>query len=132
MEDFIVEINNSTSLEKAKRVLVCGSRDYTDENKIAGVMLNLSIGTTIIEGGAKGADTIARSFAVRWGLDFEEYPANWKKYGKAAGPIRNKQMLIEGKPDLVLAFYSAKKKSKGTKNMVEQAEKAGVKTFEYF
>ena len=51
------------------------------------------------------------------------YPANWKKHGRAAGPIRNKQMLEEAKPDLVIAFPGGA----GTANMVKQAREAGVK-----
>lgn len=77
---------------------------------------------TIIQGGAKGADTIAADFAtVNW-LSEEEYPADWEQHGKAAGFIRNKQMLEEGKPDLVIAFPGGK----GTANMVELAKKAGI------
>jgi hypothetical protein len=80
----------------------------------------------IIEGNARGADTMAGVYATTWGLGLEVYPANWKKYNKAAGPIRNQQMLDEGKPDLVLAFHDNIDKSKGTKDMVARAEKAGI------
>ena len=113
------------------KVLVCGSRDYTDRIKMVNIMSSLSPAVTIIEGGARGADIMAREIAEKWGWKVIEFPANWDLYGKKAGPIRNKQMLVEGKPDLVLAFYSAKEKSKGTKNMVEQAQKAGVRVIEY-
>ena len=51
------------------------------------------------------------------------FPADWNSYGKAAGPIRNKQMLDEGKPDVVIAFPGGT----GTANMIMQATKAGVK-----
>jgi len=118
-------------MENAQRVLICGSRDYVGRAKMVSIMSNLSPSATIIEGGAKGADTMAREIAEAWGWKVIEFPADWATYGKAAGPIRNKQMLVEGKPDLVLAFYSAKEKSKGTKNMVEQAKKAGVRVIEY-
>lgn len=56
------------------------------------------------------------------------FPADWKQYGKAAGPIRNKQMLDEGQPDLVLCFHDDIEKSKGTKNMYELAKARGIKT----
>lgn len=82
--------------------------------------------TTIIEGEAKGADTLARLFGETIGIPVEKYPADWSKHGKAAGPIRNKQMLDEGKPDLVIAFMFPD--SRGTANMVKQAEKAGIET----
>ena len=51
------------------------------------------------------------------------FPAEWKKHGKAAGPIRNRKMLQDGKPDLVLAFPGGR----GTANMVELATDAGIR-----
>lgn len=121
------------------RVLVCGSRHFTDEVAVArhltmaaygddpiepGSWLSIPRDLVIVEGGTKGADTLAKEWAIKHNIPFEEYPADWNKHGKAAGPIRNKQMLDEGKPDLVIAFLVPN--SKGTKNMIEQAEKAGV------
>ena len=76
----------------------------------------------IISGGAKGVDSVAIDWAVVNWCQFFEFPADWKKYGKAAGHIRNKQMLDEGKPDVVLAFRGGK----GTANMIKQAEERGV------
>ena len=81
----------------------------------------------IIEGDAKGADRLAGKWADLKGIGKAVYPADWDKYGKKAGPIRNKQMLDEGKPDCVIAFLT--KNSRGTRNMVSQADKAGVKVF---
>ena len=86
----------------------------------------LPIGTTIIQGEARGADLIAKSVARAQGCPIECYPADWAQYGKAAGPIRNKQMLDEGKPDLVLAFSEDIGSSRGTANMVMQARKRGI------
>jgi hypothetical protein len=54
------------------------------------------------------------------------FPADWDKYGKAAGPIRNKQMLDEGKPQAVIAFSYDLARSRGTANMVAQARDAGL------
>jgi hypothetical protein len=54
------------------------------------------------------------------------FPADWEKYGKAAGPIRNQQILVEGKPDLVVAFQGGR----GTANMVSRAQQAGVPVVE--
>lgn len=56
------------------------------------------------------------------------FPANWDKYGKKAGPIRNAQMLEEGRPNLVLAFHDNLQFSHGTKDMCEIAVKAKIKT----
>jgi hypothetical protein len=80
----------------------------------------------IIYGGAYGADRLAREWAEEHCLGSECYPADWTKYGRAAGPIRNKQMLVEGKPDLVVAFPGGP----GTADMVRQARAAGIRVIE--
>lgn len=116
------------------KVLICGSRHFNDYDKlyyeINGILFDkgnyedYTIVDCIVSGHAKGADTLGEQYAKNNNIPLEIYPANWDKYGKAAGPIRNKQMLDEGKPDLVIAFMA--KDSRGTKNMVDQATKAGV------
>lgn len=81
------------------------------------------------EGEARGADRLAAEAARRLGIPSHRilrFPAKWGKYGKAAGPIRNQQMLDEGKPTLVLAYHNDLENSKGTKDMVSRAEAAGV------
>lgn len=85
----------------------------------------------IIEGKAPGADTHAGNYARGWmtqrrpRMDLEEYPADWKKYRKAAGPIRNQQMLDEGKPTDWLAFVDKPlSESTGTADMVSRLRKA--------
>jgi hypothetical protein len=88
----------------------------------------------VMEGGAKGADAAARAWACRPfspGVLIEHFPfpADWDKYGKAAGPIRNQQMLDEGHPDMVIAFHDDLTNSKGTKDMVKRAKKAGVPVY---
>lgn len=111
------------------RVLVCGSRHFTDYYKMNSVLLEyMNDGDTLIHGCARGADRLAEEvwndFPPEIDGYVERYPADWNKHGKAAGPIRNKQMLEEGKPDLVIAFLAPN--SRGTANMIRQAEKAGV------
>lgn len=109
------------------RVLVCGGRKFDNSSLFFDTMMKY-IGSSepkhivIIEGGAKGADRMAQSFADQNGCKRETFPAQWDKYGKSAGFIRNKQMLDEGKPDLVIAFPGGK----GTTMMVDIAIKAGV------
>lgn len=117
-----------------KKVLVCGARDYTDETKIWKELdaLKLEIGSFIlIEGQARGADLMAARWAVHRlpSQQHWRFPADWKKYGRAAGPIRNKQMLEQGQPDIVLAFGG--KEGKGTNNMVGIAAKAGIEVREF-
>lgn len=112
------------------RVLVCGDRHWTDKDAIRSRLSKLQDAgyDTVIEGEALGADSIARDEARELGMAVLSFPANWAKYGRAAGPIRNKQMLDEGKPNLVLAFHGNIKESKGTKNMLIQAESQGIQT----
>lgn len=109
------------------RVLVCGSRHCPQ--KIVFDTLNLlacdwPYEVTIIAGAARGADTHAADWAGVNQKGLIEFPADWNTHGKAAGPIRNTQMLREGKPDLVIAFLAPN--SRGTANMISQAEKARV------
>ena len=113
------------------KILITGSRDFDEPDKIKEVINSFSSDTIIIHGAASGADTLADKYGKEKGLEIMPFPADWKKYGRAAGPIRNKQMLVEGKPDIVYAFYRDKAESKGTKNMVNQAIKAGIKVIEY-
>lgn len=109
------------------RVLVCGGRNFTDA-KYAHETISKAIGTifmtppTIIHGGASGADAIAGDYAKINGFPCEVFKADWKKHGRAAGPIRNKQMIVDGRPDCVVAF----KGGRGTDNMVKQAISAGI------
>jgi hypothetical protein len=105
------------------RVLVCGSRHFA-EYQLLSSTLDAIKPLLIIEGEARGADKMAAVYAEHHGIPVERYPANWDLHGKAAGPIRNTQMLREGKPDLVVAFLAPN--SRGTRNMISQAEKAGV------
>jgi cytidylate kinase len=81
-------------------------------------------------GAAKGADTLAGEIAEEYGLKVIKFPARWDLYGRAAGPIRNTKMLREGKPKIIYAFYTDKNESKGTKDMVRQGRKAGIKVVE--
>lgn len=112
------------------RVLVCGGRDFVDEwmleevlNDLNSNQLGLSGGiSTLIHGGARGADKLAGRWAAYNGVETFSYPADWDRDGQAAGPIRNRKMLYEGRPSVVVAFPGGR----GTADMVGQARKAGV------
>jgi len=104
------------------RVLVCGGRNYTNYKSLSAALNGLHI-DVLIHGAAAGADSLADRWARMNGVQREAYPADWDTHGKAAGPIRNKQMLVEGKPDFVVAFPGGT----GTANMVKQAEAAGIR-----
>ena len=112
------------------RVLVCGDREWTDYEYIVDVLREIRKEydgiECVIEGEARGADRLGRRAAEELGIVVMPFPADWKQYGRAAGPIRNRQMLDEGDPHLVLAFHDDLENSRGTKNMVEQALKRNV------
>lgn len=107
------------------RVLICGSRDWTDEDAIFRALLCLPLDAAIIHGDARGADTIADRAAEALGIARYPFPAEWRKHGRRAGPIRNRQMLDEGLPDEVIAFRK-RGPSPGTDDMVRQARADGV------
>lgn len=79
-----------------------------------------------MHGGATGADRIAGDIGAQIGASVYVIPATWERYGRAAGPIRNRQMLDQLRPDLVLAFHDALHHSKGTADMIRAAAHAGV------
>lgn len=108
------------------RVLICGSRDYRKFGPIHSYVKTLEKDTVIIHGGAKGADRFAGISAWLEDLEIEVYKPDWNHYGKAAGVIRNQEMLEEGKPDLVVYFSDDIENSKGTKDMIRRAAKAGI------
>jgi hypothetical protein len=107
------------------KVLVCGGRDFADfamlSEEMTGLLVERDV-DAIIHGGARGADSMAGEFANAIGIEEIVFPDDWKKYGRRAGPIRNQQMLDEGKPDLVGAFPGGR----GTADMVERARAAGI------
>jgi hypothetical protein len=116
--------------ENKMRVLVCGDRKWSNCDLIFEWLLALrdkyGIDLIVIDGAARGADSCAFNATVPLEVKSVRFPANWAKYGRAAGAIRNQQMLDEGKPDLVLAFHNDIENSKGTKDMVARARKAGI------
>jgi hypothetical protein len=122
------------------RIIVCGSRTFTDRTAINRVLNGFwwpletpesvaDHGTlTIVEGAALGADTFAADWArAHEGVMLVEYAAEWHKHGRSAGPIRNQLMLDSQVPDLVIAFVNKPlERSVGTFDMVRRARGAGV------
>jgi len=118
------------------KVLVCGSRDWTDNEEVWVRLDELNrrlVGgiTVLIHGEARGADTFAGEWACERKVHVLSYPAEWTKYGKQAGPIRNRQMLQGGQPGLVVAFSEELRPSSGTWNMVNLARRADVPVLWY-
>jgi ABC-type Fe3+-hydroxamate transport system substrate-binding protein len=112
-----------------KKWLVCGSREAPASlsNYVADVLDRIIIlegrPSAICEGEAQGYDNLAKTGAKDRRVNCVGYPADWKKHGKGAGPIRNKQMLDQFQPDIVIAFPG----KNGTNDMIRQAKEAGVK-----
>lgn len=106
------------------KLAIVGSRDYIDYNQMSEFIkskFDMTEIDTIVSGGARGADALAERFAEENGLKMIVKKANWDKYGRAAGPIRNKLIIEEA--DMVAAFPSPK--STGTRNSMSLAKKAG-------
>ncbi len=112
------------------RVLVCGGRNYDNFEAVCKNLEMINWHDTIdllIQGGASGADDLARKWATNNGVAVQTFNADWKKWGKSAGPIRNEEMLIGGRPDLVVAFPGGR----GTADMVMKAKMANIDVMEF-
>ena len=117
-------------------VLVLGKRDFTDyiifrcilDKSLASINDNI----IIVEGGARGTDALAKQYAIEHHYEFIEFPADWDKYGKAAGIIRNDEMVnfIKDKPCKALFFWDGQ--SRGTGDCLRRAKRAGIKCGIYY
>lgn len=114
------------------RLLCCGDRNWTQKwiiREYLKKIIQYNPIECIIEGEARGADSIARDIAEELDIQVLKFPANWVKYGRAAGSIRNQQMLVEGKPTHVAVFHDNLKNSKGSKDMATRALKNNISVF---
>lgn len=114
------------------RLLITGSRNWDNWDVIREALsvVHAEHGTNVIlvHGCARGADTMCAAVAQQYEWTIEEHPADWDKHGRAAGPIRNAQMVALG-ADLCIGFLGVA--SKGTRHCLAQAEKAGIPTRQY-
>ena len=110
------------------RLLICGDRNWSDGFSIREILEKFRP-DVVIEGCANGADKLAGIAGEELGIEVLRFPADWQKYGRSAGPIRNSQMLKEGNPDVVVGFHYKIEESKGTRDMLTRAKKAGKATF---
>lgn len=116
------------------KVLVCVGRDFFQKikfkNNLDEFMKMLSDrgeqAVEIVHGGAKGADSFAGLYAESRNLINTECKADWDKYGRAAGPVRNQEMIDFHSPDYCIAFWDGV--SRGTLDMITRSTKAGVQT----
>jgi hypothetical protein len=111
------------------KLLVCGGRHFSDAERMNRTLdaVHKKRGVDlVIHGGAGGADTLALWWAKSRGIPARCFPADWNTHGRAAGPIRNQQMIDEGLPDGVVAFPG----HRGTVDMVKRAKSAGLVVWE--
>jgi hypothetical protein len=109
------------------KLIIAGSRSFTDYKELCEVCDQILQDQTDVEivSGAyyKGADLLGEKYTIERGYKLTKFPADWKSYGKAAGPKRNQQMAEYA--DMLVAFWDGK--SRGTKNMIQIAEKENLK-----
>ena len=107
------------------KVIIAGGRefkDFTIIKKYCDIFLKDEIDIKIVSGGASGADYLGQLYAIGYEYEIKTFPANWFKYGKSAGPRRNKEMAEYA--DMLIAFWDGE--SKGTKNMIKTAKEKGL------
>lgn len=113
------------------RIIVCGGREYSDVARLRAVLDefhgNKSI-EHVAHGDARGVDRWAAAWAQKHGITTTSYPADWQRYGRAAGPIRNREML-RAEMALGLTMVVAFPGGKGTRDMCSQACAAGVMVY---
>lgn len=110
-------------------IIVCGGRGYADRAQLFKTLDSIhdhSTITLLVHGAAPGADSLAGEWAVDRGVPVRAFPADWKKNFRAAGPIRNQQMIDETDASVLVAFPGGK----GTKDMIGRAIKAKLKVIE--
>jgi hypothetical protein len=110
----------------SERVLVSGSREWTDRGPIRAHLEKLPRDSVVIHGGARGVDRLADDIARAQGFHVEVYHADWEAHGKRAGFLRTRRMFDEGHPTRVLAF--SLDDSPGTGYAIEEARRRGVRT----
>ena len=121
---------------KKLHILVCGGRHFDDYDLLEKIIDDVVSQSgcndiEIISGHCAGADRLGELYAERHNALSKIFPAEWKKYGKCAGPIRNKQMIdyiSEFEHKIVIAFTSAN--TKGTKNTIALAKKTNIPIIE--
>lgn len=108
------------------KILVCGGRNYKNKQRVFDKLDSvhkLTPISEIIQGGAWGADALAVAWATDNEIKITTYPANWEKWGKVAGSIRNAEMLAKNPNiEMVIAFPGGG----GTENMINAARHADL------
>lgn len=105
------------------KTIIAGSRDLASVDLVEEAFCLSDIYVSeVVSGGCRGVDMAGEQWATLQGIPIKRFPADWKTHGRAAGPMRNRQMAKYA--DALIAIWDGK--SKGTKNMIEEAHKAGL------
>ena len=110
-------------------IIIAGFRDFNDYAVVEKEVMNYigkfidKVEIEIISGGASGVDALGERFAKEHNLRLKVVPADWKTYGRSAGPRRNEQMARMA--GTLIAFWDGK--SRGTKNMIDTAKRLGLR-----
>jgi len=110
------------------KILVYGSRNIEPVSLLRRILRGVPKDSIIIHGAARGVDSTAGTVARQLGLEVEEYPADWKRDRRGAGPIRN-QLMLDQSPDIVIAVHDDPLLGRGTRDMVDRANRKKVPTF---
>ena len=110
------------------RTIIAGPRDFTEAACLLTALRESQfVITEVVSGGAPGIDTLGEQWAEKQGIPVKRFPADWDKFGRAAGPIRNKQMAEYA--EQLLACWDGQ--SRGTCDMIRTARKQGLNVYVY-
>ena len=108
------------------KTIIAGGRTITDYSLVLSAIGESEFQISeVVSGMAPGVDTLAIQYAKENNLPLKEFHADWNKHKRAAGPIRNREMAEYG--DALIAIWDGE--SRGTKNMIEEANKRGLHVF---
>ena len=111
-----------------KKILIAGSREYDNYEEAEEVLNDFfadAEDALILSGACRGADKIGERYAEMHGFELKRYPADRKRYGRGADPIRNEEMVRDA--DVIICFWDGK--SRGSRNMIKCAERFGKKLY---
>ena len=111
------------------KVIIAGTRFFNDysllketADRLLADKITAGYGIVIVSGGCAGADVLGERYAKENGYSIDRYPAEWQKYGRKAGIMRNAVMADNA--DALIAYWDGI--SRGTKNMIDEARKKGL------
>jgi len=108
------------------RVIISGGRFFEDYKVLLEAVVESQFEiSTVVSGGASGVDALGKRYAVEMNKKLDVHEANWKTYGRGAGPVRNKSMAENA--DALIAIWDGQ--SRGTKNMIDTAAKMGLRMY---